>query len=80
MEEIAASCDERYAALCREPAGPALVSRFPEAVQLLPVAGTHVRRQDSDMVFPPPSPPPPSWQRHGPPLPTLDPISPPARI
>ena len=56
MEDIAASCDERYAALCREPAGPALVSRFPEAVQLLPVAGCLVSRQDSDLV---PRPPPP---------------------
>ncbi len=51
MEDIAASCDERYAALCREPAGPALLSLFPEAVQLLPVAGCQVRRQDNDLVI-----------------------------
>jgi hypothetical protein len=55
MEDIAASCDARYAALCREPAGPALVSRFPEGVQLLPVAGQLIRRQDSDLVPRPPA-------------------------
>ncbi len=50
MEGIAASCNARYAALCSEPAGPALVFHFPEAVQLLPVAGCHVHRQDSELV------------------------------
>ena len=68
MEEIAASCDERYAALCREPAGPALVSRFPESVQRLPVAGCLVRRQDSDLVPPTPSLPPLSPSAQPPPL------------
>jgi hypothetical protein len=54
MEQIAARCDERYAALCREAAGPALVDRFVEPVQLFPVAGRNVRRQDSELVKHPP--------------------------
>lgn len=50
VTDFAPRCDERYNVLCSEVAGPALIHRFPEPVQLFPVAGRHVRRQDSELV------------------------------